>query len=56
MEFTLVPYLHSLIPLLKPLLIAFRLSNFANPWVISNGPTQIMYVFAGEYNQTQPLL
>jgi hypothetical protein len=25
----------------------YGLSNFANPWVASNGPRQIMYVFAG---------
>jgi hypothetical protein len=25
----------------------YGLSNFANPWVAANGPTQIMYVFAG---------
>lgn len=25
----------------------YALSNFANPWVISNGPEQIMYVFGG---------
>ena len=25
----------------------YGLSNFANPWVATNGPTQIMYVFGG---------
>ena len=25
----------------------YGLSNFANPWVISSGPAQIMYVFGG---------
>ena len=25
----------------------YGLSNFANPWVISKGPEQIMYVFGG---------
>lgn len=25
----------------------YGLSNFANPWVESNGPAQILYVFGG---------
>ena len=25
----------------------YGLSNYANPWVASNGPEQIMYVFGG---------
>ena len=25
----------------------YGLSNFANPWVESNGPSQILYVFGG---------
>lgn len=25
----------------------YGLSNFANPWVASNGPAQILYVFGG---------